>query len=44
MATSDPPSPQNGLARDRNRLAADRSLLSLVCSSLTLIGTGVGLE
>ncbi|MBD2230215.1 DUF202 domain-containing protein [Phormidium tenue] len=35
---------QDDLARDRNRLAADRSLLSFVRNSLTLIGLGLGLE
>ncbi|MBE9156799.1 DUF202 domain-containing protein [Nodosilinea sp. LEGE 06152] len=38
------PNVQAELARDRNRLAADRSLLSFVRSSLTLISLGVGLE
>ncbi|WOD37042.1 YidH family protein [Nodosilinea sp. E11] len=36
--------PQDELARDRNHLAADRSLLSFVRSSLTLIGIGVGID
>lgn len=38
------PNAQDDLARDRNRLAADRSLLSFVRLSLTLIGVGVGFE
>lgn len=38
------PQTQDDLARDRNRLAADRSLLSFVRTSLTLIGLGLGLE
>jgi putative membrane protein len=36
--------PQDELARERNHLAADRSLLSFVRSSLTLIGIGVGVD
>ncbi|MGF1518476.1 MAG: YidH family protein [Nodosilinea sp.] len=36
--------PQDELARERNHLAADRSLLSFVRSSLTLIGIGVGID
>ncbi|WOD40046.1 YidH family protein [Nodosilinea sp. E11] len=36
--------PQDELARDRNHLAADRSLLSFARSSLTLIGFGVGID
>jgi putative membrane protein len=36
--------PQDELARERNHLAADRSLLSFVRSSLTLMGIGVGLD
>jgi len=39
-----PPQAQDDLARDRNRLAAERSLLSFVRISLTLIGLGVGLD
>lgn len=38
------PDVQAELARDRNRLTADRSLLSFVRSSLTLISLGAGLE
>lgn len=44
MPSPYPPNAQDDLARDRNRLAADRSLLSFVRSSLTLISIGVGLE
>lgn len=44
MSSLYPPNAQDDLARDRNRLAADRSLLSFVRISLTLIGVGVGLE
>lgn len=36
--------PQDELARERNHLAADRSLLSFARSSLTLIGIGVGVD
>jgi putative membrane protein len=36
--------PQDELARGRNHLAADRSLLSFVRSSLTLIAIGVGVD
>ncbi|HIK46570.1 MAG TPA: DUF202 domain-containing protein [Leptolyngbyaceae cyanobacterium M65_K2018_010] len=36
--------PQDELARERNHLAADRSLLSFVRTSLTLIGIGLGVE
>ncbi|MEB3291237.1 MAG: DUF202 domain-containing protein [Leptolyngbya sp.] len=42
-ATSDS-NPQDELARNRNHLAADRSLLSFVRTSLTLIGIGVGVD
>ena len=35
---------QADLARERNHQAAERSLLSFIRSSLTLIGIGVGLE
>jgi putative membrane protein len=37
-----PPNVQANLARERNRIAADRSLLSFVRNSLTLISVGVG--
>ncbi|MFQ4135944.1 DUF202 domain-containing protein [Nodosilinea sp. PGN35] len=36
--------PQDELARERNHLAADRSLLSFVRSSLTLISIGVAVD
>ncbi len=36
--------PQDELARERNHLAADRSLLSFVRSSLTLVGIGTGID
>jgi putative membrane protein len=36
--------PQDELARERNHLAADRSLLSFARTSLTLIGIGVGVD
>jgi putative membrane protein len=39
-----PPNVQAELARERNRIAADRSLLSFVRNSVTLISTGVGIE
>ena len=39
-----PPNPQPELARERNRIAADRSLLSFVRSSVSLIGLGVGIS
>ncbi|MGG6239145.1 YidH family protein [Nodosilinea sp. AN01ver1] len=41
---SPPADVQAELARDRNRLAADRTLLSFARSSLTLIGLGVALD
>lgn len=44
MSSLYPSQAQDDLARDRNRLAADRSLLSFVRNSLTLIGLGLGLE
>lgn len=44
MSSLYPPQAQADLARDRNRLAADCSLLSFVRISLMLIGVGVGLE
>jgi len=44
MPSPYPPNAQAELARERNRLAADRSLLSFVRNSLTLISTGVGLD
>jgi putative membrane protein len=39
-----PPDTQADLARERNHLAADRTLLSFIRSSLTLISIGVGVE
>jgi putative membrane protein len=39
-----PPNVQAELARERNRIAADRSLLSFVRNSLTLISVGVGVN
>lgn len=39
-----PPDIQTELAKERNRIAADRSLLSFVRNSLTLIGFGVGVD
>lgn len=39
-----PPNVQVELARERNRIAADRSLLSFIRSSTTLIGVGVGID
>ncbi|MGF1569774.1 MAG: DUF202 domain-containing protein [Nodosilinea sp.] len=44
MLTPYPPNAQAELARERNRIAADRSLLSFVRNSLTLISTGVGTD
>lgn len=37
-----PPNVQEELAHERNHLAADRSLLSFIRSSVTLMGTGIG--
>lgn len=39
-----PPKVQDELARERNRVAADRSLLSFVRNSVTLIGAGVSID
>lgn len=39
-----PPNVQAELARERNRIAVDRSLLSFIRSSVTLIGIGVGIN
>jgi putative membrane protein len=36
--------PQDELARERNHLAADRTLLSFLRSSLTLVSIGVGVN
>ena len=43
LSNSSPANAQEDLARERNRVAADRSLLSFVRNSLTLMSTGVGL-
>ena len=39
-----PPNSQSELARERNRIAADRSLLSFIRSSVSLIGLGAGIN
>jgi putative membrane protein len=39
-----PPDAQAQLARERNRIAADRSLLSFTRNSLTLISIGIGIN
>lgn len=39
-----PPDVQAELARERNRLAADRTLLSFIRNSVTLISVGVGID
>jgi putative membrane protein len=39
-----PPNVQAELARERNHIAADRSLLSFVRNSVTLISAGVGID
>lgn len=39
-----PPNVQAELARERNRLAADRTLLSFIRNSVTLISIGVGID
>ncbi|MGB5973832.1 MAG: DUF202 domain-containing protein [Nodosilinea sp.] len=44
MQTPYPPDVQAELARERNRIAADRSLLSFVRSSTTLISIGAGVD
>ncbi|MBE9138193.1 DUF202 domain-containing protein [Nodosilinea sp. LEGE 07088] len=44
MQTPYPPNAQVELAHERNRIAADRSLLSFVRNSVTLISTGVGID
>ena len=44
MQTPYPPNVQVELARERNRIAADRSLLSFIRNSVSLIGTGIGLD
>jgi len=44
MLTPYPPNVQTELAKERNRIAADRALLSFTRSSVTLIGVGVGID
>jgi putative membrane protein len=44
MQNSYPPKVQDELARERNRVAADRSLLSFVRNSVTLISAGVSID
>ena len=39
-----PPDVQAELARERNRIAADRSLLSFIRNSVALISAGVGID
>ncbi len=39
-----PPNVQAELARERNHIAADRSLLSFIRNSVTLISAGVGIN
>lgn len=39
-----PPNAQAELARERNRIAAERSLLSFIRSSVTFIGIGFGIN
>ncbi len=44
MQTPYPSNVQTELARERNHIAADRSLLSFVRNSVTLISTGIGID
>jgi len=44
MQNTYPPKVQDELARERNRVAADRSLLSFVRNSVTLITIGVSID
>jgi len=44
MQNPNPPKVQDELARERNRVAADRSLLSFVRNSVTLITIGVSID
>lgn len=44
MSNPYPSDVQAQLARERNRIAADRSLLSFIRNSLLLISTGVGID
>jgi putative membrane protein len=39
-----PPNVQAQLARERNRIAADRTLLSFIRNSVLLIGIGIGID
>jgi len=39
-----PPDVQSELARERNRIAADRTLLSFIRNSVSLISIGVGID
>ena len=43
-ATTEPPSLSNELARERNREAADRTLLAWIRTSLAMISLGFGIE
>lgn len=44
MSNPYPPNAQADLARERNRLAANRSLLSFIRNSVTLISIGIGID
>jgi putative membrane protein len=44
MSNPYPPNVQAELARERNHIAANRSLLSFIRNSVTLIGAGVGIN
>jgi putative membrane protein len=44
MTNPYPSNAQAELARERNRIAADRSLLSFIRNSVTLIGAGIGIN
>ena len=44
MSSSTPPNLQAELARERNRIAADRTLLSWIRTGITLIGVGFGVD
>ncbi|MFM7449115.1 MAG: YidH family protein [Leptolyngbyaceae cyanobacterium] len=43
ITAPDPPDPQTELAKERNRIAADRTLLTWVRTSVSLIGMGFGI-